>query len=392
MTIQSASNCKNLIFSRRNINKQIFRCLIYECEDLLSELMANELLSPRLVEESAIAKNVRKSVNHFAIKVAKTSLFGNSIRSIDTGIGQTILDREYELFFSFLLKVEELSALNSVKNWRDKCRQAVCYITEIWPTHLDTAYRYRHILQEFDAIFTNNQCCVQELARMVDRPCYFLPVGIDTLRFCPYPKLPQRHIDVYSMGRRSPVTHQALLEIAREKNFFYIYDTIDRSPGSNPKEDPYVPAHQEHRDLLANLIQRSRYFINYKHSLNRGGKIAGAEELGARLFEGAAAGTIMLGVPPDCEAYREYFNWEDALIEIPYEATNIGEIIADLDAQPERLSRARRNNVVNCLLRHDWVYRWEIMLDKVGVKPTPAMENRKEVLKKLGAEISEISL
>ncbi|PSB00900.1 glycosyltransferase [Merismopedia glauca] len=383
MDTKKHQNYQTLIFSRQNINRQIFRCLIYECEDLLCKFTRTELLAPEKIEESNPAQNLRTSVNTLAFKLAKIDNFSDRVRLIQTDINKTVLDRQYDLFFTFLLKTEEIVDLNSIKNWRQKCDRSVCYIAEIWPTNLDLVYRYRHLFQDFDAIFLHNQCCVKQVEEIVGRPCYFLPVGIDAIKFCPYPKLPIRSIDLYSMGRRSPITHQALLELAEKTSFFYVYDTT-RTFG--------VPDHREHRSLLANLIQRSRYFINYKHSVNRGAKLGGAEELSSRLFEGAAGGTIMLGAAPDCDAYREYFDWQDAVIEIPYECTNIAEIIADLEIQAQRLAIARRKNVVNSLLRHDWVYRWEIILDKVGLKPTPAMQDRREKLKNLAEAIAQADL
>jgi hypothetical protein len=378
-----AENNKILIFSRKNITKKTFQCLIYECEDVLSQFQPTEILAPEKINESDAVQNLRTSVNRLAFKLAKVNHFADRVNLINTNIDKTVLEQEYNLLFTFILNTEEIVALNSVKNWRDKCRQAVCYIAEIWPTNLDTMHRYRYLFQSFDAIFIHNQCCVKSVEEIVGRPCYFLPIGIDAIKFCPYPRLPLRSIDMYSLGRRSPVTHQALLELANKTSFFYVHDTIKALE---------VPNYQEHRSLIVNLIQRSRYFINYKHSFNRSEKVAGAEELSSRLFEGAAGGTIMLGAAPDCEVYREYFDWKDAVIEIPYEATNIGEIIADLDAQPKRLAEIRRNSVVNCLLRHDWVYRWEIMLDKIGLKPTPAMKDRRKYLKNLAEAIAQANL
>jgi hypothetical protein len=383
MSIQNDRDYQTLIFSRRNINRKIFMCLIYECEDKVSEFQTTELLVAGKSAESDAAHNLRTSVNNLAKKLARIDNFSDRVKSIQTDISKVVLERKYDLFFNFMLKTDEIVELNSIKNWRENCRQAVCYLAEIWPPNLANFYRYRHLFQEFDAIFVHTQSCVKQMEEIVGRPCYFLPLGIDALKFCPYPKLPQRNIDMYSMGRRSPVTHQAMLELAEKNQFFYMYDSVKTAE---------VPDYQQHRSLAANLIQRSRYFINYKHSFDRSDRIGGAEELSSRLFEGAAGGTIMLGAAPDCDAYREYFGWEDAVIEIPYEATNIGEIIADLDSQSQRLSKARRNNVINSLLRHDWVYRWETILDKIGLKPTPAMQERREKLKSLAEAIAHVDL
>jgi hypothetical protein len=383
MNTKDDPDYQTVIFSRRNINQRIFMCLIYETEDTVAKFQTTKVLLPETIEESRAAHDLRTSVNNLAFKVAKIDNLSDRVKLIQTDINKIVLDRKYDLFCNFMLKPEDIIQLNSVRNWRENCSQAICYLAEIWPPNLDKFYRYRHLFQEFDAIFVHTQSCVKRMEEIVGRPCYFLPIGIDALKFCPYPKLPQRNIDMYSMGRRSPVTHQALLELAEKTRFFYIYDSTQTAQ---------VPDHQQHRSLTANLIQRSRYFINYKHSFDRSDRTGGAEELSSRLFEGAAGGTIMLGVAPDCDGYREYFDWEDAVIEIPYEATNIAEIIADLDTQSERLSRARKNNVMNSLLRHDWVYRWEIMLEKIGLKPTLAMQERREKLKYLAEGIAQVEL
>jgi len=115
----------------------------------------------------------------------------------------------------------------------------------------------------------------------------------------------------------------------------------------------------------------------------------GQSEIGNRFFEGAAAGTVMIGVPPTNEMFRKHFDWPDAVIEVPFDCSNIAEILADLDSQPERLDEIRRNNIVQSLLRHDWVYRWKEILDIVGLQPTPAVYAREQRLKKLAQDVTK---
>ena len=52
---------------------------------------------------------------------------------------------------------------------------------------------------------------------------------------------------------------------------------------------------------------------------------------------------------------------------MPFDCPEIGELIADLDQQPERLARIRRDNVVNSLLRHDWYHRWSEILRTIDL-------------------------
>jgi hypothetical protein len=102
--------------------------------------------------------------------------------------------------------------------------------------------------------------------------------------------------------------------------------------------------------------------------------------MGFRFFEGAAAGTVMIGQPPDIPAFRENFDWPDAVIPIAYDEPNIAKILADLDSEPKRLAEIRKNNVIQSLLRHDWVYRWKDILHIAGLKPTPAIAAREKRL------------
>jgi hypothetical protein len=206
-----------------------------------------------------------------------------------------------------------------------------------------------------------------------------MPIGIDTMRFCPYPDPPTRSIDVLSMGRRSDPMHRALLDLAEGKRIFYLYDVVRNFPVIN---------FREHRVMLANLVKRSRYFINYKHNVNIAHVTGGQEALGARYFEGAAGGAVMIGIPPDCEEYHEAFDWDDAVINVPGSPADVGAILSELDTQPRRLATASRTNVVSCLLRHDWAYRWEEILHSVGLEPTPALAARKATLQKLAHGIS----
>ena len=71
------------------------------------------------------------------------------------------------------------------------------------------------------------------------------------------------------------------------------------------------------------------------------------------------------------------FDWPDAVIPIPFEVNDMTPILADLDAQSERLDRARRNNLLGALRRHDSGHRWATILETVGLEPLPALGARR---------------
>jgi hypothetical protein len=353
------------MLSLRHLISHVSRCTGYEFEDAISNFDSVDLLTPRF----------NRYLFEFTRRLSKN--MGNAAdngKLLNPLLNQTIVEKEYDIFFFFCQSPYDILCLNSVKGWRDKCKKAVIWLDEIWAKDVHKWKVALRLLKDFDCIFMNFNSSVKAVAQIAQRPCHSLPFGVDTLRFCPYPPQADRSIDVYSMGRRSPVTHEALLKLGREGNFFYIYDTI---------KNLYMLDYKEHRDLTANLLKRSRYFLANKAKFNVEGETNGQEELGSRFFDGAAGGAVMLGEPPNCEAYHECFDWPDAVIQVPYEAANIAEIIAELNAQPERLARIRTDNIVNSLLRHDWVYRWGKILDAVELEHTPQMAHREAYLKNL---------
>jgi hypothetical protein len=176
------------------------------------------------------------------------------------------------------------------------------------------------------------------------------------------------------------VIHEALLKMAERKKILYIYDTVLR-------KETHLPI--EHRNLIANIAKRSRYFLVSPAKFNCPEETHGQQEIGFRFFEGAAAGTVMLGEHPTTKIFDEQFDWTDAVVHVPLEAPNIADTFAELDSQPERVREARKNNVVQSLLRHDWVYRWKSILDIAGLQPLDALADREERLRNLAEEVAK---
>jgi len=97
----------------------------------------------------------------------------------------------------------------------------------------------------------------------------------------------------------------------------------------------------------------------------------------------------MIGERPNNGEFERLFAWPDAVIHLPYDSSDIDTIINNLDRDPERQERIRRTNVVQALARHDWVYRWQAVLETVGLEPLPELLQRKERLKTLAKAVLE---
>lgn len=348
-----------LMFSVRNALVHKYEVAQLEFEDVIRQVDGADLLAP-----SFLPTGSREALAIRAQDAARRAL---GLRKTWPVAPMTV-DRDYDLFFAVFHFPTHLAYLDRIKGWRQRCRKAVCFIVEMWSRQIPEYRRYLRLLEQFDHVFVFNARTVDEVASLSGRPCSFLPTATDVLRFTPMPDPPRRDIDVLSIGRGSATAHRQLLELAERRERTYVYDTVNHA----------VPDYRAHRLLTATLMQRSRFFLAYRINDDRGrfGTTGGEEALPTRYFEGAAGGAVMLGSHTDVPEWRECFGWDDAVIPLPWENGDVGRLLTELDAQPERVERVRRHNIVESLRRHDWVHRWGQVLDKAGLPHTPAMHER----------------
>jgi hypothetical protein len=365
-----------LLLSMRRLSDLVAYCLQYEFEDVVAELTGADRIDAG--DRDALELSRR------AYKFARFGTGSRRFAAASAPSPSTVkLERDYELFFPVFNHAHELFALATIPNWRKRCRVAACFVNEVWATNLP-GYLLE-LLAEFDHVFLGMRNAVGEVARIVGRPCSYLPLAVDVLRFSPLPEGPMRVIDVCNIGRRSPITHGALMRLARDRRIVYYYDTVAASGHDRRQRTFHVDEASEHRLLLASLLQRSRYLITNRALANEPEITMGHDEFGSRFYEGAAAGAVMLGEPPRTEEFDRQFGWSDAVIRLPIDSPDIREVLAELDRDPQRLSRIRRDNVRNAALRHDWVHRLRTVFETVGIVPTQAMLDREKRLQALAA-------
>lgn len=358
------------LLSFRNLYKYVWRTSEYEFEDVICQMDDVDLLTPG-----------PRSWFKISLKVATQLARYDICRRLSPSITLPRPNRDYELFVAVCQSARDLLVLNALRPWIERSRKSVCWLEELWLVDLDRFCKgHLKIFRGFDHIVLNCAGTVQRTQDITGRPTCYLPPGVDAIKFCPFPHPPRRSVDVYSFGRRSQEMHKRLLKMVEEQGIFYIYQ-------STPIRNTLDPA--EHRDLIANTAKRSRYLIANAAKINLRDQTRGQIEIGPRFFEGTAAGAVLLGQPPDNEAYARYFDWPDAVVQVPFDSPNIAEIIAELDGQPDRIKQIRKNNIVQSLLRHDWAYRWKAVLDIAGLKPLGALADREERLKNLAGEIAK---
>ncbi len=361
-----------LLYSQRSMLGNFhFLYALYEFEDIISLVDSIDFLAPE-----------PKSWYKYGIRVASRLAKSYNIFT-NPGISKTKVQKNYDLFFAIAYFPSDLLHIQYLEDWKDRCRKSICWLNELWIPDIKIYKSILRILTQFDHVIIPMAGSINSVQEVVKRKCLYMPHGIDAILFCPYPDTPKRVIDVYSVGRRSEETHRKLSKIAHENQAFYVYDTIDGEKVFNLLE---------HRFMYANMAKRSRYFIVNPGKIDFPEETGGQIEFGFRFFEGAASGTIMIGETPENEQFTKVFNWPDAVIHLPYGSDKIDKIINELDMQPDRQEKIRRDNVVHSLLYHDWVYRWENILKIAGLDPMPELLERKNRLRDLSNMVEKAAL
>jgi hypothetical protein len=374
----AASRLDVLLLSERRIADLAAYCLAYEFEDVFATVADAQRID--------VTDFPGLEFSRRAYKLARLA-FGSprlALKLAPSPRGRVALERDFDLFFPVFSHTYQLYSLTAIPNWRHRCRKAACFITEVWSDMLPEYLL--ELLSQFDHVFIGHSHPVKDVARLTGRPCTYLPPAVDVLHFAPPSSDQPRPIEVCNVGRRSPVTHQALLEDAERRLSFYYYDTVAAS-GSDMKDRTFrVDNPQEHRRKLATLLKHSRYFIANRAYVNRPEFTAGRDEVSARFYEGAAAGAVMIGEAPRTEEFARQFDWPDALIHAPFDSPDIGSILADLNGEPERLRAVRRNNVRQAAQRHDWLHRILTVLDTLGLPQTGKVRARAQALEQIASK------
>lgn len=372
---------KVLILSQRRIADLVAYCLAYEFEDTFAAVTGAQRIDATdlpALEFSRRAYKLARLVSGSPRLARRLAPYPRS---------KVVLERDFELFFPVFSHTYELYSLATLPNWRQRCRKAACFITEVWSDLLPEYLL--ELLSAFDHIFLGTRNSVQAVARITGRPCTYLPFAVDVLRFTPASLNQPRPIAVCNIGRRSPVTHQALLEEAERQQTFYYYDTVAAS-GADLKDRTFrVDSPHEHRRMLATILKHSCYYIAHRSYVNKSEFTAGRDEISARFYEGAAAGTVMIGEAPRTENFKRQFDWPDAVIHVPFDSPDIGRILANLNSDPERLRAVRRNNAREAALRHDWLHRIRVVFDALGLAPTEEMRARAKRLDQIALQLDQ---
>ena len=371
MTLSDRPPARICLPSTRAFSRKVFECGLYEAQDVLCAVDHVDRIDLRATD--AFTKKQRwlsRLVFHDP---------SHQVQRLNPGLETVRLTRDYDLFVTFCPSYEELLHLNAIENWKDRCKTSACWVDEIWAASLP---KYQHWLprfEQFDHVFVTHEQTAAALAAHLGREVIFLPAAVDTLRFAPLQLPSTRTVGAYSIGRRREGLHQALLDYSRHHDFYYVHDTYRASVA-----DVYDPG--AHRDQFAQTAKRSRFFVVAPPKFDSIVETAGQVEVGYRFFEGAAAGCVLIGERANSDAFRQLFAWDDVVTDLAGDGSDCASILSGLLEDPARLDRVSRRNAARSLRLHDWVYRWQALLDHVGLTAAEPLRKRTRYLADRAAE------
>lgn len=358
------------IASLRAINPLAAWCSLYEIEDVTASIDDVDLLTLRPGPSF-----------RYADWITQRMMWRPGLRQLarnqNPGLLNVDLNDEYDLLFVVCMNMHDLLYLNAVRGWRERCKTAVCFVLEMYAGMVDRYSFHLSTLRQFDHVCVSFAGSVEATSRAVGKQCHHLPVGVDVLRFTPFPRWPRRSIDVYCIGRRAEWLHETMIRESKLEDTFYVHDTI---PSAQIRPRNYL----EHRDLFANIAKRSRCFVTFPAKIGVGDETLGQSEVGSRYFEGAAAGCALIGEAPESVSFRRDFDWPDSVIPVSDEAGLI-RLLHEVRHEPERVEMIGRRNGIQALRRHDWSHRWREVLEWSGLKLTPAHLSRQRWLEELAS-------
>jgi hypothetical protein len=371
-TGEGPDTARVLVASSYNATKRTYGNLLYELCKVVRDVEDADLLAP----EPAVQTSPSGDLASTLVKGRKMARQVTSKLRNFAGMGRlptlapSPVEKDYDFFFYVCAFPRELAELARFENWRSRSRRSAVFLLETWSKLLPQDRGELRILDQFDHVFVYQRSSLPAVQSYTRTPCSAITGGVDCLLATPFPQEPPRVIDVYSMGRRAPAMHDQLVRLAEEQKLFYVYDPVSHS---------IVLDWHESRLMTFNLIKRSRYFVAFDHMVGSPLKRAesgGEPAVPMRYYEGAAAGSVIIGSKPATSEFDEQFDWPDAVVDVPSEPRDVAAVLAELDAQPERMERIRRTNAVMALRRFDWAYRWREVLDVMGLPPGPKLDQR----------------
>lgn len=339
-----------------------------EAEEVLVSAGAAELI--RLNQSYTMPTiRARRWAGRAVRKVAGQSINLPALRS---RLDRSEIEGAHVLFVAY--RPSDFSVLERLSELRRHAATISMWLPEVWPSTLRNERLSYEGLDMLDHIFVGVEEAVEPFrVAAPSAKVHRVPPATDVFVFGARTFDHERGIDVLGIGRRDPNQHAAILDWADRNDKLYVYDTV-----AGPAAD-----WMEHRHNLANWYRHSKVALcNYaKHDMPN--LTSGSRVVPGRLFEGMAAGAILVGMAPSESDQRR-------LLGLPVvESTDQCDVTALLEKyESNDVSRDMRvRNAVMACRDHDWAHRWRTILGEIGLTQPSGICER---IERLGHRAEEL--
>ncbi|MCA0930681.1 glycosyltransferase [Ruegeria profundi] len=222
--------------------------------------------------------------------------------------------------------------------------------------------RYR-AMTKLDKVYVGIPDAVEKIQKDLALPVSFLPMAADVLgvQAQPFETQKDRPVSVAGFGRLHSGISAAICDRLNRPGSEHLY--LNNSVGGNtePSDKP------RYRATFWHTLRKTQISLAFDHFFANEKNTAEHSYVGPRWFESLAAGTVIAGVAPEYESRKSLLDWEDATIDLSADPETAADEIDALLADPERLHRASRLNLINMNRRHDWRHRLAEIYSDLGL-------------------------
>src|ERR1700735_1300860 len=108
---------RTLLYSQRKLDSMVYQCWKYEFEDVIAEIDSVEMVAPSARAEDRFSRLGRRALDTSRRRLRLP--VGSSFK-------ETVVERDYELFFAPFLFPTEAGNLANLKGWRERSKLAAC--------------------------------------------------------------------------------------------------------------------------------------------------------------------------------------------------------------------------------------------------------------------------
>lgn len=253
------------------------------------------------------------------------------------------------------------------------------YLPELWPRQLERCPVEQWRPRRLDHVFVSVAAVAEPLRELLRCPVTYVPLATDVARFARAAHPTARPIDLLNVGRRDPAVHDELRVAAARLGWRYHFDTM-------PVGD--IADFIAHRDVYAGLLGITSVAICNNAKFDDPDLTSATRETSSRLFECLAAGTVMVGQPPDDELLDLIGLDRSAM---PFHRAPAHEPAAVREVTAWALATVtdadRQDAMHHAAAAHDWSHRWEAMTAALGLDAPRGLTARRAELAGLRSEL-----